>query len=98
MEGESRPVDFQRIWADCSAKCSDTKSPTLNADQISLAIEKYCTEALTNKTYSATDPGFFEGYKEFITNELPNFTRKKADEVSFQVFFCTKLTVQWSSE
>ena len=81
MEGESRPVDFQRIWADCSAKCSDMTSPTLNGQQITDAIQTYCNEALTNKTYSATDPGFFEGYKEFITNELPSFTRKKAEEV-----------------
>lgn len=81
MEGDSRPVDFERIWADCSAKYNDMESPSLNATEIRSFIDKYCNSALENDTFKSTDAGFYAGFEDFINRELPTFTNKKCDEI-----------------
>ena len=81
MEGDSRPVDFERIWSDCVAKYNDNTSASLSGAEIAQILDDQCQKALKNEKFRSTDAGFFAGFEDFIKLELPNFTEKKCRQV-----------------
>ena len=81
MEGDSRPVDFNRIWTDTVCRFGNDHEPSLNCDRINHEIEKSVQAAKVDKRFASTDPGFDTGFQHFLSEEITKFGNERAVEV-----------------
>ena len=81
MEGDSRPVDFNRIWTDTICRFGKLEENSLSRDEIVEALEKAVKAASEDRRFASTDPGFDTGFKRFLATEIIDFGKAKAEEV-----------------
>ena len=81
MEGDSRPVDFNRIWTDTICRFGTQSEPSLSRDGIIESINRSVNAAKVDKRFASTDPGFDTGFQHFLSEEIIKFGTKMAELV-----------------
>ena len=81
MEGDSRPVDFNRIWTDTICRFNNPSEPSLSRDEIIENINNAVNAAKVDKRFASTDPGFDTGFQHFLSGDIVKFGTEQAEIV-----------------
>jgi len=81
MEGDSRPVDFNRIWTDTICRFNNPAEASLPSDEIIENIKAAVDVAKIDKRFASTDPGFDTGFQHFLSGDIIEFGKEQAELV-----------------
>ena len=81
MEGDSRPVDFDRVWTDSICRFGSQSDRALCSDEIKDLVREAVEKVKKDKRFKYNDEGFGVGFRNFLDNTTIEFADKQADIV-----------------
>ena len=81
MEGDSRPVDFLRIYVDSVCKYGNQSEPSISPDELRQIVKETCEKTAVDERFASSDPGFDVGFKEFLSDQVIEFVETMAKKV-----------------
>ena len=81
MEGDSRPVDFDRVWTDSICRFGSQSDRALCSDEIKILVREAVEKVKKDKRFKYNDEGFGVGFRNFLDNTTIEFADKQADIV-----------------